>query len=68
MLKKKIPPAIERYVNESKRLFIALDEHLKDRICIARDNCIADKARYPLMIKQGQLPVAIKEGINNETL
>ncbi|MDX1919291.1 MAG: glutathione S-transferase N-terminal domain-containing protein [Candidatus Caenarcaniphilales bacterium] len=44
----KIPYAIERYTNESKRLFGVLNEHLQSNIYLAGDEySIADIATYP---------------------
>ena len=55
----KTPYAIERYVNESKRLFGVLNEHLKDREFIAGEYSIADMACYPWIIKHPHLSVDI---------
>jgi GST-like protein len=46
----KIPYAIERYVNETSRLYCVLDEHLEDRDFIAHDYSIADMACYPWIV------------------
>jgi len=43
----KLSYAIERYVNETGRLFKVLDNHLVDREYIAGDYSIADMATYP---------------------
>lgn len=42
----KIPPAIDRYQNEVKRLFRVLDGHLKDREYLADQLSIADIANW----------------------
>ncbi len=42
----KIQPAIDRYQNESKRLFTVLDGHLKDNQYLAGDYSIADIANW----------------------
>ncbi len=56
----KIPYAIERYINETKRLFGVLNEHLKDRDFIAGEYSIADMACYPWIIKHPDLSVDIE--------
>jgi len=43
----KIPYAIERYVNETKRLYGVLDKHLKGKEFVAGDYSIADMALWP---------------------
>jgi len=43
----KIPYAIERYVNETGRLYAVLNRRLADRDFIAGDYSIADIASYP---------------------
>ena len=53
----KIPYAIERYVNETNRLYGVLDRRLADRDFIAGDYSIADMACYPWIVpweRQGQ--------------
>ena len=42
----KIQPAIDRYQNESKRLFTVLDDHLKENEFLAGDYSIADIANW----------------------
>jgi len=56
-----MPYAVDRYVNETKRLFRVLDERLHDREFIAGDYSIADMACYPWIIKHPDLSVAIDE-------
>lgn len=46
----KIPYAIERYVNETGRLFRVLNERLSDRGFVAEEYSIADMAIYPWVI------------------
>lgn len=43
----KIPYAIDRYVNETNRLYGVLDDRLADRDFVAGDYSIADMAIYP---------------------
>ena len=53
----KIPYAIERYINETARLYGVLDKRLADRPHVAGDYSIADMAIYPWIVsheKQGQ--------------
>jgi GST-like protein len=54
----KIPYAIDRYVNETNRLYGVLDRRLADRAFVAgADYSIADMAAYPWIVpyeKQGQ--------------
>ncbi|MEL7086681.1 MAG: glutathione binding-like protein [Cyanobacteria bacterium J06597_1] len=53
----KIPYAIERYVNETHRLYGVLNKRLGDREFVAGDYSIADMAMYPWIVphnKQGQ--------------
>lgn len=53
----KIPYAIERYVNETNRLYGVLDRRLEGRAFIAGDYSIADMAAYPWIVPheaQGQ--------------
>jgi GSH-dependent disulfide-bond oxidoreductase len=54
---KKIPYAIDRYVNETGRLYAVLDRQLSDREFIAGEYSIADIASYPWIVpfdRQGQ--------------
>jgi GST-like protein len=46
----KIAYAIERYVNETARLYCVLDKQLEDRAFIAHDYSIADMACYPWIV------------------
>lgn len=53
----KIPYAIDRYVNETNRLYGVLNKRLADRAFIAGDYSIADMASYPWVVpyaNQGQ--------------
>ncbi|HET6379145.1 MAG TPA: glutathione binding-like protein [Methylocella sp.] len=53
----KLPYAIERYENETGRLYAVLNKRLSDRAFIAGDYSIADMAAYPWIApheKQGQ--------------
>jgi GSH-dependent disulfide-bond oxidoreductase len=53
----KIPYAIDRYVNETNRLYGVLDRRLTDREFVAGDYSIADMASYPWVVpyeRQGQ--------------
>lgn len=57
----KIPYAIDRYVNETRRLFGVLNEHLKNRDFIAGEYSIADMACYPWIMKHPHLSVDIDD-------
>ncbi len=53
----KFPYAIERYVNETSRLYAVLNRRLADRAFVAGDYSIADMAAYPWIVpheSQGQ--------------
>jgi GST-like protein len=51
----RIPYAIERYVNETNRLYGVLDQRLKDRPFIAgNDYTIADMASYPWIVSHAR--------------
>ncbi len=53
----KIPYAIDRYVNETGRLYAVLNKRLADREFVAGDYSIADMASYPWVVphkRQGQ--------------
>ncbi len=55
----KIPYAIDRYSNETKRLFKVLDKRLSDREFIAGDYSIADMASYPWVFKHPYLQLRL---------
>ena len=57
----KIPYAIDRYVNESKRLFEVMDRQLTNREFIAGDYSIADMASYPWVYKHPYLQLQLDE-------
>ena len=46
----KLPYAIERYVNETSRLYAVLDKRLGDREFLAKRYSIADMAAYPWIV------------------
>ena len=46
----KIPYAMDRYVNETARLYAVLDRHLADREFVGEDYSIADMAIYPWIV------------------
>ena len=46
----KLPYAIDRYVNETSRLYAVLDKRLADREFVAGDYSIADMAAYPWIV------------------
>ena len=48
--KERVPFAIERYTNETRRLYGVLDRRLADREYIAGDYSIADMASYPWIV------------------
>jgi len=53
----KIPYAIDRYVNETNRLYGVLNKRLADRKFVASEYSIADMATYPWIVpheRQGQ--------------
>ena len=53
----KIPYAIDRYINETNRLYGVLNKRLADRAFVAGDYSIADMASYPWVVpyaNQGQ--------------
>jgi GST-like protein len=55
--KEKLPYAIDRYVNETNRLYGVLDKHLASHVFIADTYSIADMASYPWIVpyeRQGQ--------------
>ena len=57
----KIPYAIERYVNETNRLFQVLDKRLTDREFITDDYSIADIASYPWVFKHPFLQMGLED-------
>ncbi len=57
----KIPYAIDRYVNESRRLFEVMDNQLTDREFIAGDYSIADMASYPWIFKHPYLQLELEK-------
>ncbi len=57
----KIPYAIDRYVNESKRLFEVMDKQLANREFIAGDYSIADMASYPWIFKHPYLQLELEK-------
>ncbi len=57
----KIPYAIDRYVNESERLFEVMDKQLTNREFIAGDYSIADMASYPWVFKHPYLQLQLDE-------
>ena len=57
----KISYAIDRYVNETSRLFKVLDKRLSDREFIAGDYSIADMASYPWVFKHPYLQLQLEE-------
>ncbi len=58
---KKISYAIDRYVNETSRLFNVLDKRLIDREFIAGDYSIADMASYPWVFKHPYLQLPLED-------
>ena len=62
----KIPYAIDRYVNETSRLFHVLDKRLTDREFIAGDYSIADMASYPWVFKHPYLQLPLEDFPNLE--
>jgi GST-like protein len=46
----KLPYAIDRYVNETSRLYAVLDQRLADREFLAKEYSIADMAAYPWIV------------------
>jgi len=57
----KLRYAIDRYVNETTRLFQVLDNRLADREFIAGDYSIADMASYPWVFKHPYLQLQLDE-------
>jgi len=57
----KIPYAIDRYVDETSRLFKVLDKRLEDREFIADKYSIADIASYPWVFKHPYLQIKFED-------
>ena len=57
----KIPYAVDRYTNETKRLYDVLDRRLKDVEFLAGDYSIADIATYPWAARHEWQGVALTE-------
>ena len=57
----KIPYAVDRYTNETKRLYGVLDRRLKDAEFLAGDYSIADIATYPWVARHEWQGVALTE-------
>ncbi|MHA6205713.1 glutathione binding-like protein [Dyella soli] len=58
----KIPYAIERYVNETRRLYGVLDKQLQGRAFIAgKDYTIADMAAYPWIVPHENQGMALED-------
>jgi GST-like protein len=58
----KIPYAIERYVNETRRLYGVLDQQLKGRAFIAgKDYTIADMAAFPWIVPHANQGMALED-------
>ena len=60
----KIPYAIDRYVNETSRLFKVLDKRLKNREFISGEYSIADMASYPWVFKHPYLQLRLEDFSN----
>ncbi len=60
----KLPYAIDRYVNESARLFEVMDKQLINREFLAGDYSIADMASYPWVFKHPYLQLQLDEFSN----
>ena len=50
----RIPYAMDRYINETARLYAVMDSHLEDREFLAGDYSIADIACYPWVVPHEQ--------------
>jgi GST-like protein len=58
----KIPYAIDRYVNETRRLYGVLNKHLQGRAFIAgKDYTIADMAAYPWIVPYENQGMALED-------
>ncbi len=62
----KLSYAIDRYVNETNRLFKVLDKRLTDRQFIAGEYSIADMASYPWVFKHPYLQLRLEDFPNVE--
>ena len=60
----KIQPAIDRYQNESRRLFEVLDKHLMKNEWLAGDYSIADIATFPWIARHEWHDIGLKKFIN----
>ncbi len=57
----KIPYAIDRYIEETRRLFAVLDRRLADHPYLAGDYSIADMASYPWVVPHERLGQTIDD-------
>ena len=57
----KIAYPIDRYINETRRLFKVLDKRLADREFIADDYSVADIASYPWVLKHPYLQLELED-------
>jgi len=62
----KIPYAIDRYVNETSRLFEVMNKQLTNREFIAGEYSIADMASYPWVFKHPYLQLQLEDFPNLE--
>ncbi len=62
----KIPYAIDRYTNETNRLFKVMNKRLSNREFIAGDYSIADMASYPWVFKYPYLQLGLGDFLNLE--
>ncbi|HUA33644.1 MAG TPA: glutathione S-transferase N-terminal domain-containing protein [Candidatus Binataceae bacterium] len=60
----KLPYAIERYTNESRRLLNVMDKQLKDRPYLAGEYSIADIATYPWVVGTRREPEQLESRPN----
>jgi len=63
----KIPYAIERYVNETNRLYGVLNHRLSDRSYVAGDYSIADIACYPWIVPYDTMTEEAKRVLFGQT-
>ena len=59
--KEQVPYAIERYTNETRRLYGVLDKRLKDVDYVAGDYCIADIAIFPWAARHEWHGIALED-------